>query len=132
MADVCPNTPKGTRVDAVGCGCEVTLGLRFELNSAELTDEDITQLDELVGYMKKIPGLAGMIEGHTDSSGSEAYNQALSERRALSVVDYLRAAGVEADLTAVGYGETRPVADNSTAEGRATNRRVVVSRTDCN
>ena len=109
----------------------MTLGLTFERNSAELTDADITQLDELIGYMKKIPGLAGMIEGHTDSTGSEAYNQALSERRAQSVVDYLRAAGVQADLTAVGHGETRPVADNSTAEGRAANRRVMVSRTDC-
>ena len=67
-----------------------------------------------------------MIEGHTDSSGAAAYNQSLSEKRAASVRDYLvNQADVDAArLTSRGYGETRPIATNDTAEGRAQNRRV--------
>ena len=70
--------------------------------------------------------------GHTDSSGSEAYNQGLSERRAQSTVDYLATKGIDSSrLKASGAGESQPIADNKTKEGRAQNRRVVLSRTDC-
>jgi OOP family OmpA-OmpF porin len=73
-----------------------------------------------------------MVVGHTDSSGAEAYNQQLSERRAAAVVKYLESKGISAGrLTASGAGENEPIADNATAEGRALNRRVVLTRTDC-
>jgi outer membrane protein OmpA-like peptidoglycan-associated protein len=80
----------------------------------------------VVDIMKQNPDIRKVrVEGHTDSKGSDAYNIKLSQRRANAVRDYLIAHGVEADrLVAVGYGETRPVADNGTAEGRARNRRV--------
>jgi outer membrane protein OmpA-like peptidoglycan-associated protein len=72
-----------------------------------------------------------LIEGHTDSIGSEAYNPALSDRRAKSVFDYLTSRGVDpARLSSIGKGETMPIADNSTAEGRQQNRRVMLIRTD--
>jgi outer membrane protein OmpA-like peptidoglycan-associated protein len=68
-----------------------------------------------------------VVEGHTDSRGSDSYNLDLSERRAQSVRDYLVTRGVSANhCRAVGYGESRPVADNRTAEGRANNRRVEI------
>jgi len=70
--------------------------------------------------------------GHTDDVGDEAYNLKLSERRAQAVVDYLAAKGVASGrVTAIGMGETKPLADNSTEEGRAQNRRVTIRRTDC-
>ena len=68
------------------------------------------------------------IEGHTDSQGPDVYNQDLSERRASAVVDYLVSQGIDATrLSAVGYGETNPIADNETREGRAINRRIEFS-----
>lgn len=132
-ADRCPNTPMGHSVDRFGCSCDLTLNLTFGLNSAELTAADRAMLDELIPVLKDLPYIRGMVAGYTDSSGAEAYNQALSERRANAVRDYLIANGVSGDeFTAVGYGEANPVADNATAEGRAANRRVVLERTDCN
>jgi OmpA-OmpF porin, OOP family len=75
--------------------------------------------------------ITGVIEGHTDSNGSAEYNQDLSERRAKAVREYLVSKGVAGSrLTAEGVGETRPIADNTNAEGRAQNRRVVLRRTD--
>jgi OOP family OmpA-OmpF porin len=72
-----------------------------------------------------------VVEGHTDSTGADAYNQALSERRANAVLKYLVDAGVPAArLSARGFGESEPVADNDTAEGRAQNRRVVLRRSN--
>jgi len=69
-----------------------------------------------------------VVAGHTDSTGSNSYNQALSERRAASVADYLRSRGVvDARIETVGFGEDHPIADNATAEGRALNRRVELS-----
>jgi OOP family OmpA-OmpF porin len=76
--------------------------------------------------------VSGTVVGHTDSTGSEAYNQRLSERRAQSVASYLEGKGIAVGrLTATGAGESQPIADNGTREGRAQNRRVVLTRTDC-
>jgi OOP family OmpA-OmpF porin len=70
--------------------------------------------------------------GHTDSIGSDAYNQKLSDRRTATVREYLIAQGIaEGRMEPKGFGESQPVADNKTAEGRAENRRVVLRRTDC-
>ena len=76
--------------------------------------------------------ISGVVEGHTDATGADAYNQSLSERRAKSVMEYLQAKGIgDTRMTPVGYGESKPVADNATKAGRAENRRVVLRRTDC-
>jgi outer membrane protein len=130
--DQCPDTPRGERVGPQGCSCDVTRQVAFKLNSAELTDGDKAALDEMATNLSRLQFVAGMVVGHTDSSGAEAYNQQLSERRAAAVVKYLESKGISAGrLTASGAGENEPIADNATAEGRALNRRVVLTRTDC-
>jgi outer membrane protein OmpA-like peptidoglycan-associated protein len=131
-ADRCPNTPAGDRVGPFGCSCDVTIRTHFAFDSAELTAEDKAELDRIAARLKELEFVGGTATGHTDSIGDEAYNQKLSERRAQAVVDYLAAKGVAAGrITAIGMGETKPLADNSTEEGRAQNRRVTIRRTDC-
>ena len=131
--DRCPATPAGVRVDSYGCSCDYTLALTFEFGSAELAAADKAALDELIAVLRNLPQVKGVIEGHTDSVGPADYNQQLSERRANAVMDYLDNAGIaDARFSAVGYGESRPIASNDTDEGRAANRRVMLRRTDCN
>jgi OOP family OmpA-OmpF porin len=133
--DQCPTTPSGARVDSMGCLCHYSMAIEFAFDSAKLSDSDMAQLDGLVPVLTnpKVSFIGGMIEGYTDSMGSEDYNMGLSQRRADSVVKYLSSRGVNLDgrFTAKGYGEADPVASNDTKEGRAQNRRVVVRRTDC-
>lgn len=128
--DRCPDTPAGVAVDAYGCPRQgsITLeGVGFEVNSDRLTQESRAILDGIAADLKKYPGLTVELQGHTDSTGSDSYNLNLSQRRAESVRAYLIEQGVSASqLTAKGYGETQPIADNTTAEGRAQNRRVVM------
>jgi OOP family OmpA-OmpF porin len=82
-------------------------------------------------FLADVPNARGEVEGHTDSQGADAYNQALSQRRADAVRKYLVDKGVAGDrLQAKGYGESKPEGDNKTADGRAQNRRVVFQRTD--
>src|SRR6059036_2623110 len=77
---------------------------------------------------KEHPNLRALVEGHTDSIGSDAYNQRLSERRANAVGDYMIARGIEAQrITTKGWGESKPIASNKTKEGRAQNRRVEIT-----
>jgi outer membrane protein OmpA-like peptidoglycan-associated protein len=110
----------------------VTKQLQFASNSAELTDADKASLDETAANLTRLKFMAGTVEGHSDNTGSDAYNQGLSERRAKAVADYLQGKGIAVGrLNAVGFGESQPVADNATREGRAQNRRVVLKRTDC-
>ncbi|MEQ1800935.1 MAG: OmpA family protein [Gammaproteobacteria bacterium] len=131
-SDQCPDTPKGDRVGLQGCSCDITRQVQFKLNSAELTADDKAALDEMAVNLIRLKFVSGTVVGHTDSSGSEAYNQALSERRAETVAAYLQDKGVAVGrLSASGAGESEPVADNATTEGRAQNRRVVLKRTDC-
>jgi OOP family OmpA-OmpF porin len=127
--DRCPNTLRGAQVDRDGCVVEssviVLQGVHFEYNSAQLTSSSISILMQAVDSLRGQASMKVEVAGHTDSSGSDAYNLDLSARRAQSVVDFLISQGIDRSrLTAVGYGESRPVADNSTAEGRASNRRV--------
>lgn len=129
--DQCPNTPRGQRVDAVGCGYEIHVEALFDSDSARIKPESHEALDRAVDLLKRIPTMRGVIEGHTDSTGSAAHNQALSERRAAAVSDYLVERGIDASrIPSRGLGESQAVADNHTAEGRAQNRRVVLRRTD--
>jgi OmpA-OmpF porin, OOP family len=100
-------------------------GANFDFNKATLKPEGKKILDGAVKTMKDNPTMKVTIEGHTDSVGSDSYNQKLSERRAESAKDYLVSGGISAGrISTVGYGETKPVASNATEEGRAENRRV--------
>ncbi|MHC6527152.1 MULTISPECIES: OmpA family protein [unclassified Vibrio] len=99
----------------------------FALNSTELKPESEQHLGELVDFLNKYPQANVEIVGHTDSSGTEKYNQMISEKRAQSVKNDLMKRGISANrISARGEGESNPVADNSTREGRAKNRRVDV------
>ena len=132
LKDLCPATPAGQKVDVNGCSCDFTIQVHFKSNSTEIAGADAIALDSLADQVRKLPTLSGEIGGHTDSQGSEAFNLDLSRRRALATRDYLASRGINMTQIAVkGYGESQPVADNTTAEGRAENRRVVLSRTAC-
>jgi OOP family OmpA-OmpF porin len=121
--DKCPNTPKGAKVNQHGCW--IIEGIYFDTDKAVIKPQAYKGLDEVVAVLKKNPGLKIEIQGHTDSTGTEEYNLGLSQRRAEAVMNYLVADGISKDrLTAKGYGLTRPVATNETAQGRAQNRRV--------
>jgi len=99
----------------------------FDLNEATLKNEAKIVIAKLAGILLILPELNLRVEGHTDSTGSAGYNQTLSERRASSVRDFLAQQGIGGQrMVSVGYGLTRPVADNSTREGRAANRRVEI------
>jgi OOP family OmpA-OmpF porin len=129
-ADQCPATPRGVAVDSKGCprgGPVVLRGVEFGFNAATLTESSRPLLDEVAADLKQHPRLRVELQGHTDSKGAESYNLDLSQRRADSVRDYLIAQGVNPlQLVARGYGESQPIADNSTDLGRAENRRVVM------
>jgi len=99
--------------------------LVFDVGSEEIKPSARRSIDAVAGILKRYPDTLVTIEGHTDSSGSEVFNQGLSERRARRVFDLLVQNGVQAlRLTMRGYGERVPVADNLTPEGRVANRRV--------
>ncbi|MCJ7662690.1 MAG: OmpA family protein [Desulfobacterales bacterium] len=103
----------------------VLKGVNFAFNSTELTPKSKENLDQWVAKIKTDTSSRVEIAGHTDSIGSDAYNQKLSELRAKAVVDYFVTKGIAAArLKAVGYGKSKPVASNKTEEGRAQNRRV--------
>jgi OOP family OmpA-OmpF porin len=151
--DQCPGTPAGVKVNDVGCplpacktpepGQPVTLegcaagdvivlrGVNFEFDKSRLTANARGILDGVGDSLIKAPDIKVELGGHTDGKGTDEYNQRLSERRAESVRQYLVGKGVEPTrMTAVGYGESRPVADNETEEGRELNRRVELKVTE--
>ncbi len=139
--DQCPNTPAGARVDKDGCPIELTeretelldrgvitaRDIYFDTAKSTLKPESEKTLQELCGIFSQWPTLQIEIGGHTDSRGSDAYNQKLSEDRAHAVEDWLKANCPNAKIdgfTFKGYGESTPVATNKTAKGMAQNRRV--------
>ena len=128
--DRCPGTARGVQVDVAGCEIkeEIRLpGVTFETNSDRLLPGAEQVLIDAAATLRKNPTIKVEVAGHTDSDGAEAYNEELSERRARTVRDFLSAQDVDADrMTVRGYGESRPIADNSTADGKAQNRRVVL------
>ncbi len=100
-------------------------GVHFDFNKYQLRKDGMTILAEDVELLKKDKKLVVSIEGHTDSIGSDEYNQVLSVRRATTVFNYLIDNGIAADrMQIVGFGEKNPIASNSTAAGREQNRRV--------
>jgi len=131
--DKCPGTPRGARVNANGCEIidSVVINVtadHFAFDSADLMPKMEAELDTVVSRLQGSKGNE-MLEviGHTDSTGPEAYNQGLSERRAQAAADYLSSKGIDpANMTIKGMGENVPVADNGTREGRAMNRRVEI------
>ncbi|NKC01557.1 MAG: OmpA family protein [Pseudomonadales bacterium] len=137
--DDCPDTSAGALVNERGCYIEleesvtIDMNLEFDVDKAEILPKHGSEIGRVVKFLRQYPTANAVIEGHTDSSGSQGYNQKLSERRAKSVHDHLVAnAGVSADrLSWAGFGEDRPIADNETTAGKQRNRRVsaVVSGT---
>ena len=114
-----PVEPVGTPVVSIN-----STAAKFEFDKSSLTAEHRSILVDVAGKLTGKEDL--LIVGHTDSKGSNAYNQKLSERRAQSVADFLRTFGVKNDMSILGMGETRPVADNATDAGCALNRRVEI------
>lgn len=131
--DKCPNTPAGREVDADGCEYvlrkteEMRLDINFETDKADIAESYVPEVEKAAKFLKRYSQVKAEIAGHTDSTASDAYNLKLSQRRADAVRDMLvqRFNIAPARLTAVGYGESKPIASNNTAEGRAENRRVV-------
>jgi len=143
--DKCPDTPKGKPVDPAGCPLPekaaplftpekkslVLQGINFENDSANLTPDSDATLTTVAASLKDWPEVRVEIGGHTDSKGSNAYNQKLSEARAQSVYAALLAKGVpSAQMTVKGYGESTPIATNDSEAGRAQNRRVELKKLD--
>jgi OmpA-OmpF porin, OOP family len=124
--DKCPGTIAGSKVDATGCPISLELkGVNFKYDSAQLTDNAMYILDGVAQSLINYPVKADLeVHGHTSSEGSNAYNLKLSQKRSQSVANYLASKGVANRLVAKGYGESQPIADNSTEQGRERNRRV--------
>ncbi len=127
--DQCPNSTPGAAVDEAGCEAvtmSMNLVVEFANDSDALQAADNPDIQAAAAFLSAHSNISATIEGHTDSRGPAAYNQALSERRAKAAAKALVEQGVaEERISVVGYGESQPIADNSTAEGRQTNRRIV-------
>jgi OOP family OmpA-OmpF porin len=136
--DACPNNPETVNgyKDEDGCPDEkpreikqafILHGVNFKTASAELLEESYFVLEQVFNSLEAYPNVQIEIAGHTDDQGSNEYNMRLSYDRARSVMNYLNMRGISADrMVARGYGEERPIAENTTAEGRAKNRRVEI------
>ena len=130
--DNCPDTTANLAVDSNGCPImELTqrrqeLLVNFDYNRSEVKPQYDNEIEDFAEFMEVYGNTNVVIEGHTDSRGSDAYNQALSERRANAVRDELvNENGIAAErVSTVGYGESRPVSSNDTDAGRAQNRRI--------
>jgi outer membrane protein OmpA-like peptidoglycan-associated protein len=107
---------------------KMTLHVNFDFDKYKIRKADEAELKKVIDFVKKYPNSSVKIEGHTDSIGTEKYNQKLSERRARAVADYLISKGAvkKVDISTVGYGESKPIADNKTTKGRAENRRAEI------
>mgnify|MGYP001546227800 CR=1 FL=1 len=132
--DQCPGTRPGAKVDAKGCEIIDSLTINvtadhFDFDSAVLKRKMMEDLDDVAARVKASKGDEMLeIVGHTDSTGPEAYNLGLSERRAQAAANYLEGKGVSMSrITVKGMGESAPVASNATREGRAMNRRVEIN-----
>ncbi|KRG64538.1 membrane protein [Stenotrophomonas humi] len=132
--DKCPNSQPGQTIGPDGCPVPVSIdlkGVNFDFDKATLRSDAVSILSEATEILKRYPDLRVEVAGHTDSKGTDAYNQKLSERRAKAVYDYLTTNGVSAARLQgpIGYGESRPIAPNTNPdgsdnpEGRAKNRR---------
>src|SRR5690606_578523 len=132
--DQCPNTPSGARIDDRGCNLALTQPIRqtlyinFASGTADIQGSSLPEVEKIVLLMTQYPEAQVVLEGHTDSAGSAALNEQLSQNRADAVKALLvsRYRMDEDRISAIGKGEDSPIADNSTAQGRQQNRRVEV------
>lgn len=121
---------KNAKVERVGEGIKITFdsGILFDVNKSDLRTEARTNVGKLAEILNKYDDTDILIEGHTDSTGSDEHNQKLSEQRSAAVSNYAKGLGVKGSrFTSVGYGESQPIAANSTSEGRQSNRRVEIA-----
>ena len=121
---------ENARIERVGEGIKITFdsGILFDIDSADLQPTAKENIEALVRVLNKYPDTNILVEGDTDSTGSDEHNQTLSERRAQSVANYQKSLGVAGSrISTVGLGETNPVASNETEEGRRQNRRVEIA-----
>jgi outer membrane protein OmpA-like peptidoglycan-associated protein len=121
---------EGARVERIGEGIKITFdsGILFEVNKADLQSVAQENLVQLSGILLKYEDTNVLIEGHTDSDGSEEHNLQLSERRARSVSSFLAGHEVSSPrMSIVGYGESQPAVENTTVEGKRENRRVEIA-----
>ncbi len=126
--DKCPGSQAGQTIGPDGCPVQVSIdlkGVNFDFDKSTLRPDAVSILAEATEILKRYPDLRVEVAGHTDAVGTDAYNQGLSERRAKAVYDYLTSNGIDASrlVGPIGYGESRPIDTNDTAEGRARNRR---------
>jgi len=124
------NDLKGAKVERVGEGIKITFdsGILFASNSSEVQSEGVSNVQRLAVTLNKYKDTNVLVEGHTDSTGKEEHNQALSDRRADAVGNILINQKVSnTRISSKGYGSTQPVASNDTAEGRQQNRRVEIA-----
>lgn len=121
-----PPPPKPKRVVVTADKIEITEKIQFDVDKATIKEESHSLLDEIVSVIKANPHIRKIsIEGHTDSDGTDKYNQKLSDNRAASVKTYLVEHGIsDSMLSSKGWGESKPMADNETPEGKEKNRRV--------
>ena len=123
---------EGTGVSVTRVGENITLNMpgnvTFQVDRSEIRPDFFNVLSSVAVVLVEYEKTLVDVSGHTDNTGSESYNQALSQRRAQAVASYLQAQGVQpVRLQVSGYGETRPIADNATEQGRAQNRRVEIT-----
>ena len=120
------STPAAAEPIEVVAPVRVELDVKFDFNKSNVKEGSQADIKSLADFMKQYPQTTTTVEGHTDAIGSDAYNQGLSERRANAVRDVLvNQHGIDSNrVSSVGYGESRPVADNQSESGRAINRRV--------
>lgn len=121
---------KDAKVERVGEGIKITFesGILFQTGKATLQPAAKANVEKLAVILNKYEDTNVLIEGHTDSDGSDDFNQRLSEGRATTVATYVKSQGVKGSrVTMVGYGETQPIASNDTPEGKQANRRVEIA-----
>jgi outer membrane protein OmpA-like peptidoglycan-associated protein len=130
QAEEMQNDIAGAKIERVGEGIKITFdsGILFETNSANLQTEAKTNISKLATILDKYPDTNILVTGHTDSDGTEEYNQILSEKRAKSVSDYTMGKGINSSrFSIIGLGENEPVASNETGDGKQLNRRVEIA-----
>jgi outer membrane protein OmpA-like peptidoglycan-associated protein len=121
---------EGAKIERVGEGIKITFdsGILFATNSSTLEPQAKTNINKLAVILNKYPDTNILVTGHTDSDGTDEYNQTLSEKRAKSVSDYTMIQGINSSrLSTIGLGESEPVASNDSDDGKHLNRRVEIA-----